>query len=235
MRNLIAVPVVCSAVLIASCFAPAKAGVSISVSVGAPVGYSTGEDDPAMDNDQLIILGGSRVGYWMMLPTGRWVLRCRAMWYDRGCDEWQYGPWGMDYSVAYDPHWANHYTRFSGYMNRNYPRYYASHFRDDRWSYRARDERRDTPRGVVRDDRREENRHPQVYAKNEARDNGSSTRVYKSSADHGSVSQKQGTVRENRPATNNERAKVIQPESSWNDNGARNERPARTDGGMRRR
>lgn len=239
MRNLIAVPAIAAVMLAASCLAPARAGVSVSINVGIPVGYSTGEDDIDMNNDELIVLNNDRVGFWIMLPNGRWAFKYRPMWFHRDYDEWYYGPWAIDYSMPYDPFWSSRCVRFQVYMNRHYPVYYGRFFRDDHWWYRGRVERCEP-----RNEGWRNNEHP-AYRHEEPRpvqrhDNWSDRRDYKrenscapvqtrNECPKPTVSAKKAEPRNERPAISN------RPESPRSMGPQRVDRPARTDGGMRRR
>jgi hypothetical protein len=229
MRNLIAVPAMFAAMLTIGSMTPSNAGVSVSFSVGMPVGYSTCEDDPEMDNSSLIMLGDGRIGYWTMLPDGRWVMRCRSMWFNRGYEAWCYGPWMIDYSVGYDPYWSVHFVNFYDFIHVNYPRYYDRNFRNDRWWYRGNDERYNHPRGWMRDNDRGDRWQPQDNRSNRTL---GKAQVYKS--EQPTVSRPQ-VNRNDQGARATDRPNVSRPQVNRNDQVARNDHPARTDGGMRRR
>lgn len=122
MRNLIgtAVAVVLSMMLLPGCCSTAHAGmatvsVSVSSSSGCPgEGYVYEDCDyEDMDWDNVIVLNNNLIGFWVVLPSGDWALRCRAMWYNSGSFEWTFGPWWYDYSVTYGCHCHDDYVSYS--------------------------------------------------------------------------------------------------------------------------
>ena len=109
----------------------------------APTGYVVLENDE--DNDMnradLVMVSPSQVGFWVILPSGRCVLHCRAMKYDKVRGEWYYGPWHEDHNMSYEKYrHSSFYNRnFHDYMNERYPKYYERHFKDERRDDRDRD------------------------------------------------------------------------------------------------
>lgn len=140
MRNLIKISTLAAMMLFPGSITPVQAGPSVSISFG--LGYSTCFDDD-MDLDDAFVLDDSRIGLWVMLPSGQWVLRVRSMWWNAACDDWVFGPWSYDYSVAYCPFSHHHFYEnisfypvlFHIYMNNHHhnwhERYY--HHRDGRY------------------------------------------------------------------------------------------------------
>jgi hypothetical protein len=151
MRNLLeTAAVVLSMALLPNC---AKAGLTVSVSVGCPEGYEyTDIDyDDAMDWDNVIILNDNQIGFWVLLSGNHWALRCRSMWYDSGSLEWTFGPWWYDNSISYGCRCGVGYVsyccpfhgvRFHNYMSRNYQDWHNRYFIYDRNRYQPRAERR---------------------------------------------------------------------------------------------
>jgi hypothetical protein len=147
MRNFLgtAVAVVLSMVFFPNCAGTANAGLAVSVSVGASAGcpdgyvYDECNDcyDDVMDWDNAIILNDNLVGFWVLLPSGQWALRCRSMLYNSGSYEWTFGPWWYDYSISYGCNCHNSYVaygcpfhgvRFHTYMVRHYPVWHSNYF-----------------------------------------------------------------------------------------------------------
>lgn len=141
MRNMIGLLVVAAVLSAAGC-SGARAGVSLSVSVGHTAVCEPCDDcgyysDPCMHREDLIVINNDLVGFWIRLPTGRWVFRCRSMWYDGGLDEWHYSAWWDNFFVSYSCHCRDafhgycpfHGARFGFYMQRHYPRYWERHYR----------------------------------------------------------------------------------------------------------
>ena len=165
MRNLLGTAVAAvglSMVLLPNCCSTANAGMSVSVSVGVPVAYeyypaeySTNcgyvvSDDEEMNWDNVIVLNENLIGFWVLLPGSHWVLRCRSMWFNSGCDEWCFGPWWNDYSISYDCHcngpYYNRYCpihgeRFHYYMNLHYRNWHSRYFTCTHNRYQPRVER----------------------------------------------------------------------------------------------
>jgi hypothetical protein len=123
---------------VSASIAPVVAGHSVSVSLQVGSGYADCDDfEDDVDWDNMIVINNDRIGFWLMLPSGMWVFRCRDMHYDYAYDEWRYGPWWNDYTVSYGCHchrhapsaWCPHHgTRFHVYMRRHYPRYHDRYF-----------------------------------------------------------------------------------------------------------
>lgn len=126
MRNLIGLAVALSLLSIPGC-SRVYGGPSVSVTISS--GYSTYWDDD-MDWDNVVMIDDSRIGIWVMLPSGRWVLRCRSMWWDSGYSEWCFGPWWYDYSISYGYHspWPFYGVGFHTYMHRHHPRWHNHYF-----------------------------------------------------------------------------------------------------------
>lgn len=138
-----------------------NAGVSVNINVTAPVpvppfvpvpvqppsqpdGYVVvADNDEDMNRDDLIIYDKGHVGFWLLLPSGDYVFRCRAMRYDRGAGEWYYGPWYERHDIDYHRYHMihSHPEHFRDYMHRKYPRYYDRNFRHDS-NQQKRQERR---------------------------------------------------------------------------------------------
>jgi hypothetical protein len=126
-----------TAILFAAVWTNASAAVSVEVSVGSP-GYVlyNDRDYDDMDREDLIVIDNSQVGFWVMLPSGRWVFRCRSMWYDNVWDEWHYGPWWDNYSIAFAPNCSDafhlfhpyHGSWYHSYMHNHYPRYWERNY-----------------------------------------------------------------------------------------------------------
>jgi hypothetical protein len=148
MRTMIKV-VSLSVVLVAAVLSNANACESVQVSVGGPAGYvsysSSDYDD--MDREDLIIINNNQVGFWVMLPSGRWVFRCRSMWYDNGWDEWHYGPWWDNYSISYNFNEPFHFFHpyigmwFHPFIYNHYPNYWERAYGHRSLPFRARLER----------------------------------------------------------------------------------------------
>ncbi|MBN2037406.1 MAG: hypothetical protein JW768_11735 [Chitinispirillaceae bacterium] len=143
MKHLITLTALFSMMLLPGCASTAQAGgTSVSVSVGFSSGYVTCYDED-MEWDNLIVIDNSRVGFWVMLPSGRWVFRCRSMWWSSAYDEWCFGPWYYDYSIVYRCHCHSHYhpycpfhgIRFHVYMHKHYPKWHKRHFIHHRGAY----------------------------------------------------------------------------------------------------
>jgi hypothetical protein len=134
MRTMMIGLVGLTAMLSAAGWSKADAGVSVELSVGTPVlhGSYVISDYDDMDREDLIIIDNNQVGFWFMLPSGRWVFRCRSMWYDGGQDDWCYGPWWDNYSITFSYDFNNpfHFYHpyrgawFHSYMHNNYPHYW---------------------------------------------------------------------------------------------------------------
>jgi hypothetical protein len=141
MKNFIRMSVLAAMMLIPF-VATVQAGPTVSVSFGFGLGYSTCLDND-MDLDCAFVLDNSRVGVWVMLPSGRWALRVRNMWWNADYDDWAFGPWSYDYSVSYCYNTYNHFyvnipfhpVLFHAYMNNHFrpwhERYY--HHQDGRY------------------------------------------------------------------------------------------------------
>ncbi|MBN1128761.1 MAG: hypothetical protein JXA71_07230 [Chitinispirillaceae bacterium] len=131
MRNLIRMSVLAAIMLIPGCASTARAGASVSVSVNVGTPFSAWYDSD-LDWDNAIVIDNSRIGFWVMLPSGRWVLRCRSMWWNTAYDDWCFGPWYYDYSIAYCNHCYGNYpfpvVRFHVYMHRYYRPWHTRHF-----------------------------------------------------------------------------------------------------------
>jgi hypothetical protein len=137
MKNLIGMSVLAAMMLIPCSVQTAQAGASVSVSVGLGVGFATCYDED-IDWDNVYVIDNSRIGFWIMLPNGRWVLRCRSMWWNSDYDDWYFGPWYYDYTIAYSnfPIWRpNHAMLFHLYMDRHYRPWHTRyfHFSNDRY------------------------------------------------------------------------------------------------------
>jgi hypothetical protein len=154
MRNLIGMSVLAAMMLIPGCASTAQAGASVSVSIGLESGYSTYDDDD-MDWDNVLVLDNSRVGVWVTLPSGRWVFRIRNMWWNAEYEEWCFGPWYYDYSIAYNYHSYNHFfgncgfnpVWFHVYMSSYHRPWHESHFNHEHGRYVRRiDHIRHNPR-----------------------------------------------------------------------------------------
>ena len=136
-------------VLVAAVWSNADAGVSVRVSVGGPLVYGSycSSDYDDMDREDLIVIDNNQVGFWVMLPSGRWVFRCRSMWYDNGWDEWHYGPWWDNYSISYnysDPfHFSCPYNGmwYHSFIYSHYPRYWERTYGHRALPFQARLER----------------------------------------------------------------------------------------------
>lgn len=125
-------------VLCAAVVSNANAGVSVEVSVGGHHGFGPGVDCgfDDLDREDLIVINNNQVGFWVMLPSGRWVFQCRSMWFDSEWNEWRYGPWWHDYAVSYSCHCHDsfrqfcpfHGVQFHTYMHRHYPKYWNRTF-----------------------------------------------------------------------------------------------------------
>jgi hypothetical protein len=153
MRNLIGMSVLAAMMLIPGSASTAQAGASVSVSVGLGTGYST-YYDADMDWDNVLVLDDSRIGFWVMLPSGRWVLRIRNMWWNAAYEEWCFGPWYYDYSIVYNYHSHNHFfgncgfhpVWFHMYMSNHYRPWHERHFYHQNGRYVRRiDNRRNAP------------------------------------------------------------------------------------------
>jgi hypothetical protein len=130
MRNLIGMSVLAAMMLIPNCATTAQAGASVSVSVGFGVRYANFYYED-IDWDNVYVIDNSRIGIWIMLPDGRWVLRCRSMWWNSDYDDWCFGPWYYDYSIAYGNFYAwqpYHAIRFHVYMHQHYRPWHARYF-----------------------------------------------------------------------------------------------------------
>lgn len=132
MRTMMIGLVSLTTILSAAVGSNADACVSVELSVGTPVVHASyiSRDYDNMDREDLIIINNNQVGFWVMLPSGRWVFRCRSMWYDSGWDEWCYGPWWDNYSISYDYNGPfhlfgpSHGVWFHPYMQNHYPKYW---------------------------------------------------------------------------------------------------------------
>jgi hypothetical protein len=126
MRNLIGLAVALALLSIPGC-SRVYGGPGVSVTFSA--GYADYWDDD-MDWDNVIMIDNTRIGIWVMLPSGRWVLRCRSIWWDSGYDEWCFGPWWYDYSISYGCHYSYPFygVGFHTYMHRHYPRWHNHYF-----------------------------------------------------------------------------------------------------------
>jgi hypothetical protein len=133
MRKMFGIGAVLVLVAVSASVVPTEAGVSVQFSVGTHAGYVPFYDlEDDLDWDNMVVVDNDRVGFWVMAPSGRWVFRCRNMWYDYSCDEWRYGSWWYDYSLSYDPFYG---VRFHIFMNRHYPRYHERYFYHDNGFY----------------------------------------------------------------------------------------------------
>jgi hypothetical protein len=145
MRNLIGLTALVSMMLIPGSPTTAQAGASVSLSVGFGSGYGTCYDDD-VDWDNALVLDDSRIGVWVMLPSGRWVLRIRSMWWNAEYDEWAFGPWYYDYNIAYNHHSRDHFFRNCGfnavgfhfYMSQNYRPWHERHYYSNNGRYTRR-------------------------------------------------------------------------------------------------
>lgn len=175
MRNLIGMSVLAAMMLIPGSASTAQAGASVSVSVGLGVGtgYST-YYDADMDWDNVLVLDDSRVGVWVMLPSGRWVFRIRNMWWNAEYEEWCFGPWYDDYSIVYNYHSNNHFfgncgfhpVWFHMYMSSHYRPWHERHFyhQDGRYVRRI-DNKRHEPVRVTEFRREGHNERPAVIVR----------------------------------------------------------------------
>jgi hypothetical protein len=142
MRNLIGMSVLASLLLVPGSVTTAQAGASVSVSFNVGTPFSAWCDDD-LDWDNAIMIDNSRVGFWVMLPSGRWVLRCRSMWWNASYDDWCFGPWYYDYSIAYCNdcryHFHGHYSfpvvMFHNYMYQHCRPWYTRHFTNHNGRY----------------------------------------------------------------------------------------------------
>lgn len=155
MRNLIGISVLAAMLLIPGCASTAQAGASVSVSVGFGVSYSSClyED---IDWNNVYVIDNSRIGIWIMLPDGRWLLRCRTMWWNADYDDWYFGPWYYDYSIAYSRFYAwqpFHAIRFHIYMHNHYRPWHNRYFHHHNGRYiRRHDIRSHSSHNVQRHD-----------------------------------------------------------------------------------
>ena len=176
MRNLIGLAVALALLSIPGC-SRVYAGPAVSVTISA--GYSNYWDDD-MDWDNVVIIDNTRIGFWVMLPSGRWVLRCRSMWWNSGLAEWSFGPWWYDYSIVY----GTYFVPFHWYMHSYYPRWhnhYFSHrgghyirrvdrhpvYRDNHPGYKAPAVRHEAPRAKAQTIRPEPQRNNAPVIKRE--------------------------------------------------------------------
>jgi hypothetical protein len=159
-------------VLFAAVLSNANACGSVQVSVGGPAGYVSynSNDYDDMDREDLVVIDNNQVGFWVMLPSGRWVFRCRSMWYDSGWDEWCYGPWWDNYSISFNYngpfHLFGHYNGvwYHSFMYNHYPRYWERTYGHRALPFRDRLER---DAGHMRpEDRRDRNWTPSVVHSN---------------------------------------------------------------------
>lgn len=161
MKKLIGMSLLAAMVIVPGCATTAQAGASVSVSVGIGSGYSTYYDED-LDWNNMIVIDNSTVGFWVMLPSGQWVFRCRSMWWNADYDNWCFGPWYYNYSIAYRCHCHSHYhgycpfhaVRFHAYMHTNYRPWHERHFASHQGyyvqRYRSHEEyRRNHPSTVV--------------------------------------------------------------------------------------
>jgi hypothetical protein len=160
MRKMLGIPMVIAMLTVPACVVPTEAGVSVQISIGAHTGYVPFyelEDD--IDWNNMVIVDNNRIGLWIMGPSGRWVFRCRDMWYDNACDEWRYGPWGYDYNLTYG---SFNGIGFHVFMNQYYPRYHERYFYHDNGFYSRYDHRYFDRRGSYR--REHDGRHSDYNA-----------------------------------------------------------------------
>jgi hypothetical protein len=143
MRNLFGTAVAAvslSMMVLPNCCSTANAGVAVSIeaSAGYPAqeyGYSDYANTD-VDWDNAFVINENRIGMWVWLPEGRWVLRCCNIWYDGGWNEVRFGPWWYDYSTPYTYHYDNMYynncpfrtVRFHDYMNQHYNNWHNRNF-----------------------------------------------------------------------------------------------------------
>jgi hypothetical protein len=165
------------------------AGASVCVSVGVNPAYEPC-DDGDVDCDNMIVVDDNQVGYWMQLPSGRWIFRCRSMWFDIGLNIWRFGPWWNNYSIVYGSHFNG--IRYHTYFEQRYPHrpypFFRRDFRDyDRHELGRRDYRDYGNHGLGRRDdhnygsnelRRDDNRsNPQVLRKSEPQQRSDAPRM----------------------------------------------------------
>ena len=106
------------------------------VVVEPPQGYEEYDCDSRAD---LIVISPNVIGFWVSLPSGRMVLRCRDVWYDDRGGRMFYGPWREDRRAIRRHDYVRYDDRYRG---RCYPRYKHHH---DKYVER-RDDRRDNDR-----------------------------------------------------------------------------------------
>jgi hypothetical protein len=142
----------------------ASAGACVQVSVGCNTNaqcntnvecntnYDNYEDDD-VNCENLIVIDDNQVGYWVMLPSGRWVFRCRSMWFDAGLSDWRFGPWWNNVSISYGcqchnhgGHWGycpSHGVRYNHYFTTYFPRRPFPAFRRPGYNHSWQEARRD--------------------------------------------------------------------------------------------
>jgi len=157
MRNLFGTAVAAaglSMMVLPNCCSTANAGVAVSIdaSAGYPATAEYGYSNYAnadVDWDNAFVINDNRIGMWVWLPVGGWVLRCCNIWYDSGWNEVRFGPWWYDYSTPYTYHYDNVYynncpfrtVRFHNYMNQHYSNWHNRNFVFSNNRYQPRTER----------------------------------------------------------------------------------------------
>lgn len=106
-----------------------QVNVSIDVNLGnqkqeevvvVPQGYVM----ECEDREDLIVISPDLIGFWVRLPSGRFVLHCRSVWYNSKTDILYYGPWREDRHMIY----RGKYTRYDdNYVYGHYPKYKGHH------------------------------------------------------------------------------------------------------------
>jgi hypothetical protein len=122
-------------------------------------------EDENMNRPDLMVISPTQVGFWVQMPSGRYVLHCRAMRYDRDLGEWYYGPWHEDYNLNYNRyrHSSFYNMPFNNYMQQRYPKYYDKRFRhhEDQENRQWREEKRKDDKPEWKEEKRHDDRRDQ--------------------------------------------------------------------------
>jgi hypothetical protein len=100
--------------------------VSVQITVGNPppprqeiVVIPQGYVDDYEPREDLVVISPNIIGFWVKLPSGRFVLHYRSTWYDDKNCRMYYGPWKKDHNRAY-----HNYSRYDDvYIVQHYPKY----------------------------------------------------------------------------------------------------------------
>jgi hypothetical protein len=129
MRSMIVTTLSLGALLVGGIATDVQAGASVQISIGTQRDWPEFEYFEAdVDDENLIVISDNEVGYWVMLPSGRWVMRTRRLWFDNGCSEWRFGPWSFNYSVNYGCQCNGPFHGYCPFHGERYRSYVVTHY-----------------------------------------------------------------------------------------------------------